>query len=171
MASTNKTDLLKLPQWQDTDKLEMTDLNDAFEKIDTKIAAHLAENATDDNGVHGLKYKKGTFTPSLRFTSGAGTITAINSASYIKINSLVYFTLYIQLDITVATGSIYITGFPYINKGGQTPITMAHQTLVDATDAIINRDNEINFFKNATTSVLASTGKKHAMLSGTYITD
>ena len=46
MASTNKTDLLKLPQWQDNDKLEMTDLNDAFEKVDTGLATHQAESAT-----------------------------------------------------------------------------------------------------------------------------
>ena len=52
MASTNKTDLLKLPQWQDNDKLEMTDLNDAFEKVDTGLTTHLAEDVTDD--VHGL---------------------------------------------------------------------------------------------------------------------
>ena len=45
MASTNKTELLKLPQWQDNDKLEMTDLNDAFEKVDTGLTTHLADKA------------------------------------------------------------------------------------------------------------------------------
>ena len=43
MASTDKTELLKLPQWQDNDKLEMTDLNDAFEKVDTGLTTHLAD--------------------------------------------------------------------------------------------------------------------------------
>jgi len=52
MASTDKTDLLKLPQWQDNDKLEMTDLNDAFEKVDTGLTTHKAENAQND--VHDL---------------------------------------------------------------------------------------------------------------------
>ena len=45
MASTNKTELLKLPQWQDNEKLEMTDLNDAFEKVDTGLTTHLADFA------------------------------------------------------------------------------------------------------------------------------
>ncbi len=56
MASTNKTELLKLPQWQDNDKLEMTDLNDAFEKVDTGFTTHLAEDVTQGNP-HGIDAK------------------------------------------------------------------------------------------------------------------
>ena len=67
MASTNKTELLKLPQWNDGDKLEMTDLNDAFEKVDTGLTTHLAEDANkhihssgnNENG-YWIKFDDGT---------------------------------------------------------------------------------------------------------------
>lgn len=57
MASQNKTPNMQLPQWQDNEKLEMNDLNDAFQKTETEVskkvnqsdfATHLAENDPED---------------------------------------------------------------------------------------------------------------------------
>lgn len=52
MASASKTPNLNLPQWVGTEKPERTDFNAAFDEIDTTVASHLAESATDD--VHDL---------------------------------------------------------------------------------------------------------------------
>ena len=48
MASSNKTDKLQLPQWQLSDKPEMSDFNDAFEKVEDfkdEFDSHKAESA------------------------------------------------------------------------------------------------------------------------------
>ena len=47
MASASKTPNLNLPQWVGTEKPERTDFNAAFDAIDTTVASHLAEKATD----------------------------------------------------------------------------------------------------------------------------
>jgi len=49
MASSNKTDKLQLPQWQLSDKPEMSDFNDAFEKVEDfkdEFDSHKAESAS-----------------------------------------------------------------------------------------------------------------------------
>ena len=46
MASASKTPNLNLPQWVGTEKPERTDFNAAFDAIDTTVASHLAESAT-----------------------------------------------------------------------------------------------------------------------------
>lgn len=87
MASTDKTDLLKLPQWQDNDKLEMADLNDAFEKVDTGLTTRLAEDAnkhihssgSNTNGEF-IKFDDGTmictktYSGTVGFTSAQGSL-------------------------------------------------------------------------------------------------
>lgn len=80
MASTDKTELLKLPQWQDTDKLEMTDLNDAFEKVDTGLKTHQAEDVSD--GVHGIKdIKVVSFGATSTITANSTTHVALSIAT------------------------------------------------------------------------------------------
>ena len=52
MASASKTPKLNLPQWVGTEKPERTDFNAAFEAIDTTVASHLAEKATQEKLGH-----------------------------------------------------------------------------------------------------------------------
>lgn len=74
MASSNKTDKLQLPQWQLSDKPEMSDFNDAFNKVEDfkdEFDSHLAENA--DNDVHDLKKDGAIIVES--YTSGSIFVT------------------------------------------------------------------------------------------------
>lgn len=58
MASQNKTPNMNLPQWQDNEKPEMADFNDAFEKIDTDVTTHLADNASKFAELKGREVKR-----------------------------------------------------------------------------------------------------------------
>ena len=68
MASSNKTDKLQLPQWQLSDKPEMEDFNDAFEKVEDfkdEFDSHLAESAKkhihdSDEGSSYIQFDDGT---------------------------------------------------------------------------------------------------------------
>ena len=54
MASSNKTDKLQLPQWQLSDKPEMSDFNDAFNKVEDfkdEFDSHKADFATLNNNI------------------------------------------------------------------------------------------------------------------------
>ena len=93
MASTDKTDLLKLPQWQDNDKLEMTDLNDAFEKVDTGLTTHLADKATPDALGH--------------IMLGAGLTSDANG----KVSASGFKSLMFNRDISVAGNQYVEVGF------------------------------------------------------------
>ncbi len=70
MASSNKTDKLQLPQWQLSDKPEMEDFNDAFEKVEDfkdefdshkaeSASKHITESGENINGRY-IKFDDGT---------------------------------------------------------------------------------------------------------------
>lgn len=58
MASASKTPNLNLPQWVGTEKQERTDLNAAFDAIDTTVASHLADYATHEHDGNDAPYIK-----------------------------------------------------------------------------------------------------------------
>lgn len=75
-------------------------------------------------GAGGLDdYEPGTFTPS--FTPETGSFTSITYGervgAYIKVGKLVFFTLTVAtsaLNVTGASGAIFISGLPFVVKAG-----------------------------------------------------
>jgi hypothetical protein len=83
----------------------------------TEFDAHLADNVTNNDGVHGLKVESGTFTPKLEGDSGTSNHTySRQDGHYYKIGSLVWFTATISLSAKDAGmgGNVKFSGLPFI---------------------------------------------------------
>jgi hypothetical protein len=77
---------------------------------------HKADLATDADGVHGLKIESGTFTPTLKGGTTAGSNTyATQSGNYYKIGNLCFFSIHVALSAKDAAmaGIIYFGGLPF----------------------------------------------------------
>ena len=96
-------------------------LDARFEETEQEAAAHMAEKATDANGVHGLKIEEGIWTPIIRGNSTYGANTyLVNKGTYIKHNKLVMLTFHVELstkDPSMA-GAIALAGLPFTPKTG-----------------------------------------------------
>lgn len=85
------------------------------ETLIPEVEAHMAENVTDDGGVHGLKIEQGTFSPTLVGTSTAGEGTyAYQIGKYYKIGKLVHIEIYLNWTAHTGTGNMEIRGLPFI---------------------------------------------------------
>ena len=72
MASTNHTQNYNLPQWEPTDPFSRAEFNDAFQKIDTAVAANckIAVGSYTGSGQYGSSHKNSltfNFEPQLIF--------------------------------------------------------------------------------------------------------
>lgn len=91
--------------------------------------AHLAETAEDLNGVHGLNYGEGIWTPELRF-GGATTGIAYSSrvGLYRRLNNIVFLSFAITLSNKgTATGGARLYGLPF-NFNTNPPSTFSPAT-------------------------------------------
>ena len=86
-------------------------------KLEDATAAHLAETATDVDGVHGLKIETGTFAPTISGSTTAGSPTyGVRHGSYYKIGNLVHCDVFVKVtDLGGASGSILIS-LPFTSK-------------------------------------------------------
>ena len=118
MASASKTPNLNLPQWVGTEKPERTDLNAAFDAIDTTVASHLAESVSLGNTPHGIVYETGIWTPTLTFGDASVGITYVQrSGMYVRNGNSISCGFVIELlDKGTSTGVAKITGLPFVES-------------------------------------------------------
>lgn len=65
-------------------------------------------------------YEEGTWTPSVRGSSTAGTVSYLTRiARYTKIGNLIHVNFVLQFNISSAAGDMEITGFPYAGSGSE----------------------------------------------------
>lgn len=78
--------------------------------------AHLADNVTDDGGVHGLEIESGTWTPTL----GADHTYTVQTGYYYKAGSLVFIEGYIEINVAdTSGGALAISGLPFARNASQ----------------------------------------------------
>ncbi|WP_394884043.1 hypothetical protein [Clostridium butyricum] len=138
-------------------------LNDCVKNISantSNITNHLADLVTDSDGVHGLKYESGIWTPVLVGQTTAGSNTYIvQDGNYIRVNKLVF----INCRVLVATqdpamdGNVRIAGLPFnaantYARGGVSIGEISGVIISDSykliTGEVENNSNTISFFIN-----------------------
>jgi hypothetical protein len=102
-------------------------------------------------------YEEGTFTPAYTGTSGAFNYSQ-QFGKYVKVGSLVYFSIYLRGNKDTMSGTVSITGLPFTsaassNTSGGAFKTYASNFLTDMPNFSLYIDNDatlINMYKNAT---------------------
>jgi len=89
------------------------------ETLIPEVEAHLAENVTDVDGVHGLKVERGTWTPEVVGTlGGTAVLNKATVGTYERIGNLVYVQFFIALTSkNDMSGSVRIQGLPFLIYG------------------------------------------------------
>lgn len=95
---------------------EKSDLVGAINEIENAVKTHLADDVTDEGGVHGLEVEVGTFTPNLSTTNrdGNATYSGTRYGNYVRIGNLVHVNIRFDVaSFTGGTGYYAITGIPF----------------------------------------------------------
>jgi|GEM_PF-3815285 len=107
---------LTAEQQQDAEVIDARDGENSLGARLDRYDTHLAEKATDANGVHGLKIEEGIWTPTL---SGGNHTYLERSGVYYKIGKAVTirFNILLQAKDGGMTGNALITGLPFAANG------------------------------------------------------
>lgn len=109
-----------------------THLPEAAEKA--VVDAHLAETASDTDGVHGLEYEEGNWTPTLYGLTVAGNNTyTTQTGKYVRINNKVTCYGYITLSAkdSAMEGNVKIGGLPFIAVTGRGSVSFSFISNLD----------------------------------------
>jgi hypothetical protein len=81
--------------------------------VNDALAAHKADKVTDDDGIHGLKMKKGTWTPEIDAETTSPTVNyTAQQGYYVRNGDIVHVSFYISCTISGGSGITFITGLP-----------------------------------------------------------
>ncbi len=120
-TDTNAGDILSLMNYvgnlENLDTVEKSNIVLALNEIYQDLRSHKAEKVSSSNGVHGLKYEIGDFTPSLKFGGNNAEITyGAQAGTYTRIGRFVYFEIILLLtNKGISTGNATIDGLPFVS--------------------------------------------------------
>lgn len=105
-------------------KFSGTDVEAVLLELANIISTHTADLITDADGAHGLKIESGTWTPSLKGATTAGTNTYSQHAGYYyKIGKKVHVEFQLQLSAKDAAmaGVLLVGGLPFFVANAYLP--------------------------------------------------
>ena len=98
-------------------KIRKEELSPGFKQeiddLENNVSEHLSDKVTDDDGIHGLKMKKGTWTPEIDAETTSPTVNyTLQQGNYVRNGDIVHVNFFIGCTISGGSGNIVITGLP-----------------------------------------------------------